>query len=354
MKFKPDYTHVLNAAKNIEAKRTPLYEHIIEPKFIEKAINKDFVNLINGDRKDKTEFFKHFCSFFKDMGYDTVSFQVGYDEAMPGSGALRNNTPGIIKTRDDYEKYPWEQIPNTFKNMAYEQFEILGEVMPEGMLAVGGPGFGIFQAVEDLVGYEELCYMSVDDPELYRELFDKIFSIYYSIWKEFLERFANSFVVCRFGDDLGFGSNTLISAKDIKEIIIPMYARIIKLIHSYKKPFLLHSCGKIFDVMDDLIDIAKIDSKHSNEDNIAPFTTWVDKYGDKIGNFGGMDVGVLCSESSAEIKIRTKAILEYCVGKGGFAFGVGNSLTDYVPVDNYFVMIEEANKFREMQVKQNN
>ena len=347
MKFKPDYKHIINAARNIEAKRTPLYEHIIEPKFIEKAINKDFADLINGDRKDKIEFFKHFCSFFKDMGYDTVSFQVGYAEAMPGSGALRNNTPGVIKTREDCEKYPWEQIHDTFRNMFYEQFEVLGEVMPEGMMAIGGPGFGIFQAVEDLVGYEELCYISVDDPELYRELFEKVFIVYFNIWEEFLVHFADDFAVCRFGDDLGFRSNTLISAKDIREILIPKYARIIELIHSYKKPFLLHSCGNIFDVMDDLVDIAKIDSKHSNEDSIAPFITWVDKYGEKIGNFGGMDVGVLCSESPAEIKVRTKAILEYCIGKGGFAFGVGNSVADYVPPDNYLAMIEEANRFRE-------
>ncbi|MDR1030283.1 MAG: hypothetical protein LBL76_05370 [Treponema sp.] len=46
------------------------------------------------------------------------------------------------------------------------------------------------------------------------------------------------------------------------------------------KPFLLHSCGCIFKVMDDLI-AARIDAKHSNEDAIAP-------YGRRIGNFGGL------------------------------------------------------------------
>ena len=43
-------------------------------------------------------------------------------------------------------------------------FEPLGEQMPPGMKAVGGVGFGLFECVQDLVGYTGLCYMSVDDP----------------------------------------------------------------------------------------------------------------------------------------------------------------------------------------------
>ena len=31
--------------------------------------------------------------------------------------------------------------------------------MPEGMKAIGGVGYGIFECVQDLVGYEDLCYM---------------------------------------------------------------------------------------------------------------------------------------------------------------------------------------------------
>ena len=31
-KFQPDYRHVVNAAKNREAARLPLYEHIIDTK----------------------------------------------------------------------------------------------------------------------------------------------------------------------------------------------------------------------------------------------------------------------------------------------------------------------------------
>jgi hypothetical protein len=37
--------------------------------------------------------------------------------------------------------------------------------------------------------------------------------------------------------------------EEIRKHIIPHYNRIADLVHSYDKPFLLHSCGKIYDVM---------------------------------------------------------------------------------------------------------
>ena len=71
-------------------------------------------------------------------------------------------------------------------------------------------------------------------------------------------------------------------------------------VHAAGKPFLLHSCGKIFRVMDDLIGLG-IDAKHSNEDAIAPFDEWITRYGDRIGLLGGIDVDILCQQSPQDI-----------------------------------------------------
>ncbi|MDP2338519.1 MAG: hypothetical protein Q8N05_19130 [Bacteroidota bacterium] len=32
-----------------------------------------------------------------------------------------------------------------------------------------------------------------------------------------------------------------------------------------------------------------IDAKHSNKDQIAPFSVWIEKYTNRIGLFGGFD-----------------------------------------------------------------
>jgi uroporphyrinogen decarboxylase len=344
--FVPDYNNILNAAKNIRSNRLPLYEHNISFSIMEEIQNKKFGYLLGGNEEDKKEFFKNYANFFRASGYDTVTFEQCIGPAMPGSGSLGGHKPGVIKDRSDFEKYPWDEVPNLYFEKYSDNFIYLRETMPEGMKAIGGPGNGVFECVQDVVGYTELCYISVDDPELYADLFAKVGKIMFEIWERFLAEFSDVYAVCRFGDDLGFKSQTLISDNDIRQHIIPQYKRIIDLVHSYKKPFLLHSCGNIFSIMDDLINIAGIDAKHSNEDQIAPFKVWVDKYGDRIGNFGGVDTDVLCRKSESEIKEYVKEVIEYSINHGGFAIGSGNSIPDYVPVSGYLAMIEVVREYR--------
>jgi uroporphyrinogen decarboxylase len=218
--------------------------------------------------------------------------------------------------------------------------------MPSDMKAIGGPGNGVFECVQDIVGYMDLCYISADDPGLYSDLFNAVGNMIFEIWQRFITQFSDVYCVCRFGDDLGFKSSTLLSAGDIHKFIIPQYKRVIKLVHSYNKPFLLHSCGKIFDVMDDLINVAIIDAKHSNEDQIAPFPVWVEKYGDRIGNFGGIDTDMVCRLDKVEMKEYIRDVINQSKGHGGFAFGSGNSIPDYVPVEGYLNMIQIVREYR--------
>ena len=209
------------------------------------------------------------------------------------------------------------------------------EKFPQGMKAVGGVGNGIFECVQELVGYESLCYLRMDDPELYADIFRKVGQTNLQIWTRFLETYGDIFCVCRFGDDLGFKSNTLLIADDIRQLVIPAYRAIIDQVHLAGKPFLLHSCGCIFEVMDDLIRDAGIDAKHSNEDVIAPFPVWVERYGDRIGNFGGIDTDAVCRLDGKEMERYIEDVVRKSRGHGGFAFGSGNSIPNYVPVDQF-------------------
>jgi uroporphyrinogen decarboxylase len=341
--FTPDYNNIVKAAFNKQADRMPLYEHGISDKIIEAVLNKDFTGLYKGDLD---EYFRNYCQFYLQMGYDTVTFERCIGGIMPGSGALGRHKEGVIKNRDDFNKYPWHELPDLYFARFDKAFTKLREHMPVGMKAIGGPGNGAFECVQEIVGYMNLCYISMDDPELYADLFKAAGQAIYEIWKRFLEKYSDLYCVCRFGDDLGFKTTTLLSAEDIRKHVIPQYKKVIELIHSYNKPFLLHSCGNIFDVMDDLINVAKIDAKHSNEDQIAMFPVWVEKYGDRIGNFGGIDTDAVCRLSKAEMKEYILDVLAKCEGHGGIAFGSGNSIPDYVPVEGYLNMIQIAREYR--------
>ena len=346
MKFVPDYMNISNAAKNKKAKRLPLYEHSISVTHMEKILNKNFADLINGDYKDKLEFFKWYCEFFKTMGYDTVSFEVAIRAVFPNGGALDQHITPAIATREDLLNYPWEEIPQLFYESSDESFRALKESLPSGMKMIGGPGYGIFECVQDLTGYMNLCVISYENHELYKDLFLNMRKLFVSIWKNFLQRHSDMCAVARMGDDLGFKSNTLLSAEDIKEHIVPAYADIVSIAHNHNLPFLLHSCGNIFNVMEEIISVAKIDAKHSNEDQIALFPVWVEKYGDRIGNFGGVDADVLCRMDKVQLKEYISDILSKVGSEKGIAFGTGNSVPDYVPTENYINMIEIVREYR--------
>lgn len=344
--FSPDYQHVVDVAWNRTPERIPLYEHIISEQVMEEVLCKEFALLYAGDSSDRREFFRTYANFFLQMGYDTVSFERCIGVIMPGSGALGGHKPGVIKTRGDFYRYPWDELPDRYFAAYAGDFELLQEAMPPGMKAVGGPGNGVFELVQDIVGFEQLCYIRADDPDLYRDLFTAVGSTMEAIWARFLKEYGDLYAVCRFGDDLGFKTSTLLPPQDIRTHIIPQYKRIVDLVHAYGKPFLLHSCGDIFAVMDDLIEMAGIDAKHSNEDVIAPFTVWLERYGDRIGNFGGVDMDVICQFSEAEIAEYVKAVLCQVEGRGGVAIGTGNSIPDYVPPAGYLAMVDTVRKHR--------
>lgn len=344
--FEPDYRNLLNAAYNIEVSRIPLYEHKIDPKVMEAVTGTEFAALYHGDEADIGEFFRHYCGFYKEMGYDTVSFEELIGPVMPGSGALGEHVKGVIQTRADFDRYPWEDICDRYFERYSKCFKALRENMPTGMRAIGGAGYGIFECVQDLVGYEDLCYMKADDPELYEQMFRQVGDNNLKIWSRLLREFGDIYCVCRFGDDLGFKSTTLLSSEDIRSLIIPQYKRIVDEVHSHHKPFLLHSCGCIFDVMDDLIECAGIDAKHSNEDQIAPFPVWVERYGSRIGNFGGIDTDAVCRLNKEEMRDYITEVVAKSKGKGGFAFGSGNSIPDYVPPQQFQNMNEIIRKLR--------
>jgi uroporphyrinogen decarboxylase len=344
--FTPDYSLILDAVRNVKPQRLPIYEHIISPAIMERILDHKFSELEEGEDTDLVEYFRHYCRFFKEMTYDAVSFEAGIVDIMPDSGAIYGGRPGPIQNREDFEKYPWQEIPERFWLEYERHFEALCGCLPAAMKAVGGVGYGVFEISEDLVGYEYLSYMQADDPGLFADLYDRIGELMFSIWSRFLERWGEHFAVCRMGDDLGYKTGLLAAPDTIRSFVIPQYRKLIDLIHSAKKPFLWHSCGRIFEIMDDMIE-AGIDAKHSNEDVIAPFDEWIELYGDRIGLLGGIDMDLLCREKPDQI---TRIVVEegrrFRNKAKGYALGSGNSIPDYVPAESYLAMIEGVKKLR--------
>ena len=345
MNFQPDYTNILMVLSNQRPNYLPLYEHHIDAPFISKVLGEELSSEGLNDNELKG-YYRKVIGFWKDMTYDAFDFEAAICDIFPGHGAIMGGMKGPIQIREDFDSYPWDDVPRIFKETYIPHFEAIRKVLPQGMKAYGGCGYGIFEASQDLVGYEPLCLMQYLDPDLFADLFVKIGELYCELWSWVIKNYSDLFVFYRMGDDLGYKTSTMLEPDTIRQHIFPQYKRIIDLIYESNHKFLIHSCGNIFPLMDDIISLG-IDAKHSNEDQIAPFTEWIDKYSDRIGLFGGFDMNELIMNDYDYVfeKVRREGAQFRAMAKG-YGLGSGNSIPDYMKVDGFMAMVDAVKAIR--------
>ncbi len=321
----PDFSQLRKALlREGKPDYVPFYELFVNPEIQETLLGKPIAG-----SADTVEFYWR-------AGYDYVPVNPA-----PGwvFGSLVDRRQGYpIKDWSTFEQYPWPK-PETIDYSSYEAVE---RVLPDGMMMIAQIG-GVFECAEQLMGYEQLCLALMDDPELCGALFKHIEDVYVPMYAAMasIERVG----ACVISDDLGFKTQTLVSAADLRRYVLPVHKKLAEVIHAAGKPAILHSCGNLSEIMDDLIEDVGIDAKHSYEDSILPVEEAKRLYGDRIAILGGFDVDKLCRSTEAEIRAYTRSLIELGAD-GGYALGSGNSIAAYVPVPNYLAMIDEGWKTR--------
>jgi len=198
----------------------------------------------------------------------------------------------------------------------------------------------VLENVISLVGFDNLCFLLADDPELVTDLFAEVGR---RLARHYEKAAAHDAVgACISNDDWGFKTQTMLSVADMRTYVFPWHVKIVETIHAAGKPAILHSCGEAREIMEDIIGVMKYDGKHSYEDVIQPVEQAYDRWGGRIAVLGGIDVDFIVRSPAAEIHRRACALLERTVARGGYALGTGNSVPEYIPDDKYFALIRAA------------
>ena len=169
-------------------------------------------------------------------------------------------------------------------------------------------------------------------------MFERLGNFFVDLYKGFCQFDSVGAVVI--SDDLGFRSATLVSPDHLRQYVLPWHKKLAAIVHASGRPVILHSCGNLTAVMDDIIDDVGIDAKHSYEDTFLPVIEAKKQYGDRIGILGGVDVDKLCRLDEPELRRYIENILDNCAPGGGYALGSGNSITNYMPLKNYLLMLK--------------
>lgn len=326
---KPDFTNLQKVLKRERPSRPTLFEF-----FLNDALYTELSGMKQGEGKG----FERLIKAFGAAGYDYATVHGGFASTGFPKGehahekSISLNDGAVIVDRASFEAYRWPNVDAC----DYSELERAKAYLPDGMkLIVAGPG-GVLENVIGLTGYDNLCFMLADDPALVKELFDNVGSRlvrHYELAAQY-----DSVGALISNDDWGFRSQPMISPESMRELVIPWHKRIVEAIHASGKPAILHSCGKLGSLMDDVIDVIRFDAKHSYEDTIEPVEDAYEKLHSRIAVLGGLDLDFVCTKTPAQVKARAKAMLERSASRGAYALGTGNSVPDFVPWENYFAM----------------
>lgn len=251
-----------------------------------------------------------------------------------GERSYLQATTHTIANREEFQNYPWVDM----SKVDYSPLENLTSELPPGMKAISLSS-GVLENVMWLLGYEPFSLLLFDDEPLVHDMFDAVGSRITAYFDR-CASFDSVGAIC-LGDDMGFKTQTMVSPAVLRRYVFPWHRQIVEAAHRHGKPAILHSCGNLVEVMDDII-VCGWDAKHSYEDQITPVWEVKQRWGDRIAVLGGFDMHRISRSTPDEVREHTRFLITQCAPGGGWALGTGNSVANYVPVENYLAMMEEG------------
>jgi|LSQX01.2.fsa_nt_gb uroporphyrinogen decarboxylase len=168
-------------------------------------------------------------------------------ELSRGSRGWRDDHAGVIGSWQEFEQYRWPRI----EDADFSDIEALSSMLPANMKIVVTLPSGVLENLIRIIGFEPLCYMLLDDPALVRAVADRVGECELALYEALVE--FEQVGALWLNDDLGFKTATMISPADLRQYVFPWHTRLVECAHAHGKPVMLHACGNVTGVMEDLI-----------------------------------------------------------------------------------------------------
>ncbi|MDZ7314732.1 MAG: hypothetical protein ONA69_02560 [candidate division KSB1 bacterium] len=333
---KPEFNNLLRILRREVPSRPTLFEFTLNQKVYEQVTQQP-----QPEDGDGAAWARYLIKAFGKLGYDFAVIGgwhhralVFEKETVVQKASKSLNQGAVITNEKEFDEYPWPSLRED--RLAF--FASIDSELPDGMKLIACGYAGVLETVIELVGYENLCTMIYLQPELAEAIFAQVGSRILALYQRCLEYDAVGAIIAN--DDWGFKTQTMLPPDDLRRLVFPWYKKVVQAAHERGKPVILHSCGNLEAVMDDIIDDLKVDGKHSFEDVIFPVEEAVAKWGDRIAVIGGIDVDFIAQQAPELIRERAARLAHLSLQRGGIAVGSGNSIPEYIPIRNYCALLE--------------
>jgi uroporphyrinogen decarboxylase len=330
----PDFSRLETAINLAEPDRVPLFEAEIEIPIQEWFLGREINNA-----EDEIE-------FYIKAGYDFVPIVPTFFTPRmmhTASGDERSwitESEGLIKTIKDVQDFPWPDPDQ----VNFSSFHDMAKMLPPKMKTLGllSPA-AIFGNTSQSMGLVNFSYALYDNIEVVESLFEIIGSSYLKIAKKLATMPRLGAVLM--SDDLSHAGGCLVSPKVYRKYVFPWYRQIGDVFAKAHIPFIFHSDGKLWDVLDDLVGCG-IKGIHPIEPKAMDIVEVKRRYGGKLCIFGNIDLDYTLTRGTVnEVDALVKKKIKELGPGGGYVLSASNSIPEYVKPENFKAMIEAAKKY---------
>jgi len=198
-------------------------------------------------------------------------------------------------------------------------------------------GFSLYERAWTLRGMERLMTDFYDHPAFVRELLRAISDYNIAQVREALNFDIDAVY---FGDDWGEQRGLQMGPALWREFIYPELRRTYAVVKQAGKRVFIHSCGKVDELFDDLIDIG-LDCFNPFQPEVMDVEALLVKYHGRLSFHGGLSTQrTLPYGSPDDVRRETRHLLE--LGReGGYIFAPAHGVEGDVPLANMLAFLEE-------------
>ncbi len=338
--MRPDIGNFTRTLRRRAAAYVPLAELGVHPLIKEQLIGRPVVTLA-----DEVEFWLR-------GGYDYVKLQpkADFDPGKRGPTATtalsldgvasRQWAPegkGAITNPEDFEHYLFPS-QNDFD---YSRFEETRRLLPDGMGVIGQYG-DIFTMTWELMGFETFSMALFEQPDLVERVNTTIGNLVVSMFEYFAD--SDAVDVLWYSDDIAYNQGPIVSPSALAKYFFPWLKKIGNLAKSHEKPLIYHTDGAILTLLPEII-ACGVDAIHPIDPKAMSLEEVKKGFGARLCLIGNVDVDLLSRGTPEQIRDVVRRSIDVAGKGGGYMVGSGNSIPEYVAIENYLAMIHAACEF---------
>jgi uroporphyrinogen decarboxylase len=245
---------------------------------------------------------------------------------------------GVIHDQASFDNFDWPD-PDQYR---YEDVDRLGKILPPEAKVFPLVGY-LFAAAWMLMGFERFCLDVAAGASLAGKVIHRLGEIHERVVLNLLDYDCVGAIVMP--DDIAYTHSLMVSPSVLREYVFPWHKRIGQHVRSKGLPYLFHSDGRYVEVVEDLIECG-YNALHPCEPASMDIVQLKKRYAGQLCLCGNIDLdSTLTLGTPEQVAEEVKRRIQTVAPGGGYCCGSSNSVTDYVPFENFQALLAATRKY---------